>query len=255
MGGIAAIVNELTGANDAPQEAAQIQANAAQSAADLQYKQWLTTNEQMKPWREAGVGALNQLVSGTGEGGRFMKAPTMADLQIDPAYAFRTQEGRNQLLAAGAAAGNYGSGNMGVALEKFGQDYASNEYANAYNRYMGLQDTLYNRLAGIAGTGQATTQQVGALGANMASNVGNTLMQGANASAQGIYGNAQNMMNMTTNMSNQAMSGLGTYLKYQQQQNLYNQMQGYGQPYNYYSDYGAGGGAGAGATDYSFMSY
>lgn len=229
MGGIAALVSHMTGADEAPERAANVQANAAAQAAQLQNNQFWANYDRMTPWYNAGTRALDVLNQGLEPGGQFYKTmPTMEDLQMDPSYKWRMQEGVNALAASGAAAGNYGSGNMGVALQQFGQNLASTEYSNAYNRWVASRDTLYNRLAGISGTGQSTTTQMANLGAQNATNVGNLMMQGANATANGILGTA-NMWNTTaTNMSNQAMSGLGTYLKWRDQQNLYNQFGSYG---------------------------
>ena len=74
--------------------------------------------------------------------------------------------------------------------QRFGQDLASQEYQNAYNRYLtgfnaatGERNALYNRLAGVAGTGQTAASQIGAQGAAAASNIGNALM--SNAATQG----------------------------------------------------------------------
>lgn len=138
------------------------------------------------------------------------------------------------MTAGSAKAGNYGSGNLGTALTKYGQEMGSNEYANAYARWM----DLYNRLAGVSGTGQTTTQQVATMGANTATNMGNLIMAGGQAQASGLQG----WQNTFGGMQNQAMSGLGTYLKAQQQQNMMNQLQGTGQqsPYVNYEGYGMG---------------
>ena len=43
---------------------------------------------------------------------------------------------------------------------RFVQGLAAQEYGTAYNRYMQEQQAQYNRLAGLAGTGQTAVQQI-----------------------------------------------------------------------------------------------
>lgn len=93
---------------------------------------------------------------------------------MDPGYDFRKQEGINALAAAGAASGNYGSGNMGVALQDFGQNLASQEFQN-----------VYNRLAGMSGTGQVQSQAIGNMGVNTGNVMANYLNQAGQNIAQG----------------------------------------------------------------------
>jgi hypothetical protein len=69
---------------------------------------------------------------------------------------------------------------------RFGQDLAAGSRQNAFNEYLtgfnaqtGERNQLYNRYAGVAGTGQQATNQIGAQGANMASNIGNAYMSSA----------------------------------------------------------------------------
>lgn len=56
--------------------------------------------------------------------------------QKDPGYDFRMQEGQNAIESSAAARGGQLSGATLKALAKYGQDYASNEYQNAYGRYV-----------------------------------------------------------------------------------------------------------------------
>jgi hypothetical protein len=108
---------------------------------------------------------------------------------MDPGYAFRKQEGINALAAAGAASGNYGSGNMGVALQDFGQNLASQEFQN-----------VYNRLAGMSGTGQVQSQAIGGMGmntgnvmANYLNQAGQNIAQGQIASSNALTGGARDL--------------------------------------------------------------
>lgn len=134
----------------------------------------------------------------------------------DPAYAIRMAENIKGLDRSAAARGNLFSGAQAKALGRFTQDYASNEYANAYNRYTQNQADIYNKYANLAGIGQTAVQQVNSLGANSAANQGYYLMQGGNAAGQGYLNAQQARASGYTGMANSLNAGLTNYLTYQQ---------------------------------------
>jgi hypothetical protein len=112
-----------------------------------------------------------------------------SDFQKDPGYDFRMQEGQKALERSAAARGGLQSGGTMKALTRYGQDFASNEYQNAYNRFNNDRSNRFNRLSGIAGVGQAANSQIGQAGANYANQVGQNTMGAANAAgAAGIAG-------------------------------------------------------------------
>ena len=100
-------------------------------------------------------------------------------MAMDPGYQFRLSEGEKAINRASNAAGNRYSGATLKDLLRYGQDYASGEFGN-----------IYNRLAGVAGTGQAATQGLGALSQNYANNQANLITGAGNASAAGTIGSA-----------------------------------------------------------------
>ena len=133
---------------------------------------------------------------GTPEGyGSLLERFDMSKFEADPGYQFRQDEAQKAMERSMAAQGNtmggagYGSINPQVArsLEQQSQGLASQEYGSAYDRYNIDQTNTYNRLAGIAGMGQASTGQLSGAGQNYATNTGN--LQTGLASAQM---NAQN---------------------------------------------------------------
>jgi hypothetical protein len=151
-----------------------------------------------EPYTTAGAGATNQLAQLYGVSGDYTRMPTLEELQMDPGYAFRTKMGEQAMLNMARAGGTAGSGGALKASIRYGQEAGSQEYQNAYARFMenrlratqGLQN-LAGTGAGAAGTvsqlagtmgGQLSGNQFG-LGANlgtMASNTGNTIA--------GLYG-------------------------------------------------------------------
>lgn len=118
---------------------------------------------------------------------------------MDPGYEFRKQEGVNALAAAGAASGNYGSGNMGVALQDFGQNLASQEFQN-----------VYNRLAGMSGTGQVQSQAIGNMGVNTGNVMANYLNQAGQNIAQGQIAGANAMAGGVRDLE----KGIASYYMY-----------------------------------------
>ena len=211
IGWMAAAVagSALLGAS-ASRSAASTQANAANRAADLQMQQFERQVELQEPWRQAGITALNKLIPMSTEYTPF----GMKQFQQDPGYAFRMQEGMKALERSAAARGGLLSGGMLKGAQRYGQDLASQEYMNAFNRYQAERNAQLNPLQSLAGVGQTATNQLGQAGQTMAGNVGQALGAAAQARASGYIGGA-----------NALTQGLGTYLNYQQNQNLLNMLQ------------------------------
>jgi hypothetical protein len=190
----ASIVSGLFG-KDAAETAADAQVRAGEEANALQRYMFEQNRADLAPWRDTGKASLAQLAALMAPDGDLTRRFTMADFEADPGYQFRLAEGLKARERAGLRTGGIYGGPMIKGFERFGQDLASQEYGNAYNRFNQDQSTLYNRLAGLAGTGQTTAQQVAGLGANMAANVGNTIQGIGNARASGYIGGANALSN------------------------------------------------------------
>lgn len=210
----------LIGAS-ASRGAAKTQAAAADRAAELQQQQFERQVELQEPWRQAGMTALNKLVPMATQYTPF----GMQQFQADPGYAFRLGEGMKALERSAAARGGLLSGSTLKGAQRYGQDLASQEYMNAFNRYQTERNAQLNPLQSLAGLGQTSTQALGAAGQTYAGNVGNLMGQAAQARASGYVGGA-----------NALTGALGSYMNYSQGQNLLNQLRG-----------GGGGGYGYGA--------
>lgn len=179
---------------NAVENAAKMQANAAQQAANIGSQ---TSRAQMdlardifaqqtalnEPFRQGGVNALNRMQDLLGLSGN-RRAPgygslsknfTMADFQADPGYAFRMSEGLKALDRQAAARGGLISGAALKASQGYGQDLASQEYMNAFNRFQTNRTNLLNPLQAIAGTGQTATNTLSQAGQNMGTNVSNAM--------------------------------------------------------------------------------
>ena len=205
----AATIGSALIGSSAAKSAASTQADAANRAADLQMKQFERQVELQEPWRQAGITALNKLTPLATEYTPF----GMQQFQQDPGYAFRMQEGMKALERSAAARSKLLSGDMLKDAQRYGQDLASQEYMNAFNRYQAERNARLNPLQSLAGIGQTATNQLGQAGQTMASNVGQAMGAAAQARASGYIGGA-----------NALTQGLGTYLNYQQGQNYLNSM-------------------------------
>jgi hypothetical protein len=179
----------LLGAS-ASKSAANTQAAAADRSGELQERMFNRQVELQEPWRQAGMNALNRMQSGDVMG------------MMDPSYKFRLGEGMKALDRQAAARGGLISGGALKAAQRYGQDFASQEFGNAYNR-----------LAGLAGVGQTATGAIGNAAGAYGANAGNLMTGAAGARASGYVGGA-----------NALTSGLGQYMNYTQGQNLLNRL-------------------------------
>ena len=121
--------------------------------------------------------------------GTFLEKFTGQDIYRDPSYGFRLSEGEKLLRARQAAGGNRWGSQAMKDITNYGQEAASQEFGNAYSRFMQQKEQLYNRLSGIAGMGQGATSQAAGLGQSTASGMSGNISQGY-AGAGGNYANA-----------------------------------------------------------------
>lgn len=190
----ATVGSALIGSN-AASKAAKTSAAASDRAIDLQREMFERNIELNKPFREAGVNALNKLVPLT-EYQNF----GMDQFQADPGYAFRLSEGQKALDRQAAARGGLISGAALKAATRYGQEMGSQEFQNAFNRYGIERERRLAPLQSLAGVGQTTSQQLGAAGTGFANTAGNIGMNQANLagnaqmSRASTYGNAINQL-------------------------------------------------------------
>lgn len=175
---------------NAAKDAGKTQAAAAAAALAEQRRQYDQNREDLKPYREAGSTAIGQLSTGTADGGDFNRDFTAADFVKDPGYQFRMDEGRNAVEGSRAASTGIQNGRTLAELTRYGQNYASGEYSNAYNRFNNDRTTRFNRLGSIAGIGQTATNTGVAAGSNSVNNISDLTLEQANAKAAGRIGEA-----------------------------------------------------------------
>ena len=145
------------------------------------------------PYYQTGTAASNRLaelmgISGQASApgyGSLMRDFSMADYQQDPGYQFRLQEGLKQLGRQSAARGGALSGATLKGTQGYAQNLASQEYGDAYRRFMEQQQNRYNMLAGQQGVGYRAGGALADLSTGYGANMANIAMgQGAIDAAQ-----------------------------------------------------------------------
>jgi hypothetical protein len=159
----------------AAEQAAQTTGAASQAAIDLQRRMYEEGVARQQPWLKAGETALNKLVPLATQYTPF----GMSQFQADPGYGFRMSEGMKALERSAAARGGLLSGATLKGVQRYGQDLASQEYQNAFNRYQAEREARLNPLQSLAGVGQTTAHTLGSAGTSYGQNVGNALLNQA----------------------------------------------------------------------------
>lgn len=204
------IVGGVLGSS-ASKKAARTQEQLSREGLALQREMFEKQTALQEPFRQGGMTAQNQILQLLGIGGD-ANAPGYGSLaksfgtdqfQQDPGYAFRQSEGMKALERSAAARGGLLSGSAMKGIQRFGQDLASQEYQNAFNRYQVERAARLNPLQSLMGSGQSsanvmtgTAGQFGQTGANTLSNIGDIR-------ASGYVGSANALTN--------ALSGIGNY--------------------------------------------
>ena len=208
IGGAVSAGGALLGAgqiSSAARDAAELSSGAADRSTALQRQMYEQNQANLAPYLAAGRNALGRIDTGMAPGGEFSKSFSMDDFTADPGYGFRMSEGLKAMDRNAAARGGLISGAALKAGTRYGQDMASQEYTNAFNRYQTNRGNQLAPLQSLAGIGQTATNNLASVGSNYASNVGNIDTNAANvranagltsgagyASAYGAVGNALN---------------------------------------------------------------
>ena len=208
----------------AAKSAAGTQAAAADRATDAQERMFERQVELQEPFREAGLAGQNRLLELLGLGkdkkaqgfGKYASAefsPANFLANQDPGYAFRMSEGMKGLERSAAARGGLLSGSALKGIQRFGQDLASQEYQNAYNRFQTSRTNTLNPFASLAGVAQSSANTLGTAAGQLGGQIGSNIIGAGNAAAAGQIGSA-----------NAIASGLGQGVNFYQNQQFMNRL-------------------------------
>lgn len=160
-------------------------AQAAQQGTDAaiaeQRRQYDQTRTDQMPWLQAGTGALGQLGA--------LNSGDFSSFRSSPDYQYALDSSLGSLDRYAASRGAYNAGGTDADRMKLAGGLASQNYNN-----------YYNRIAGIAGLGQNSAQNLAGYGAGMANNISGQYNNLANAQASSY----QNQANAWGNFANQA---------------------------------------------------
>ena len=242
VGGVVAIGGAAIGAIGASKAAGK-QAAAAQKGIDAQERMFERQTELQEPFRQGGLAAQNQLMALLGiapapmpeapveydkrgniippqtptspqytvdtsspDFGLLTRSFGMDQFEADPGYAFRLSEGMKALERSAAARGGLLSGQTLKGATRYGQDMASQEYMNAFNRYQTERQARLNPLQSLMGAGQTATNQLagaaGQLGSGLAQSYGNL----GQAQASAYVGGTQAAMGGLNSIGNIAQN-------------------------------------------------
>jgi len=149
------LLGKITGADKAAREArrgAEAAAKATREASerDIAFREtlWGEQKELLKPFVDFGTGVMDEYAE---------KASTpmsIDDVYNDPGYQFGIDEGRKTYENSASSKGMALSGAQAKALTRYGNDYGSTKYSEAFNRRQKGLDNLYRMIntgAGAAG--------------------------------------------------------------------------------------------------------
>jgi hypothetical protein len=189
--------------SNAARDAAQTQADAAGRASAQEYAMFMQGREDLAPYRESGYTALKDIER--------MKpfflaqfGPDQFAQYLDPSMAFRQKIGTQATERMANVGGGAISGNTLRALTDYGQNLASTEYGNAFNRFQTERGNIYNTLANIAGMGQSAVNTGVNAGQNFASQMTGLTTGSAAAQAAGTVGSANAYSGALGNVGNMA---------------------------------------------------
>ena len=185
-------------AKSAAKKASKAQVQASQDANAAQQRMFEEQKALQEPFRQAGLTAQDQIMQLLGIGGdktaagygSLGKAFGASDFEQDPGYAFRQAEGMKALERSAAARGNLLSGSTMKGVQRFGQDLASQEYQNAFNRYQIERSAKLNPLQSLMGSGQSATNVMTGAAGQMGQNEASNIYNAGQARASGYIGQA-----------------------------------------------------------------
>jgi hypothetical protein len=188
---------------NAAKSAARTQAAAADRAMAQEREMYDIARGDLAPYRELGYTALgdieNRIPFFTSQFG-----DEQLRQYLDPSMDFRRRLGEQTTARMLNVGGGAISGNTLRGLEEFGQNLASTEYGNAFNRFQNERTNIYNTLANIAGMGQQSVNTGVQAGQNFAGQQTGLLTGQAAAQAAGQVGAANAISGGIGNVGNMA---------------------------------------------------
>lgn len=231
---------------DAAEQSIAAQERAAAESIAAQERMFQRQVELQEPFRQTGLTAQNRMLTllglsgGTASSdfGRYARDFSESDFKTDPGYGFRLSEGMKALERSAAARGGLLSGATIKGAIRFGQDTASSEYMNAFNRYQTNRFNQLNPLQSLMGAGQSSANVLSNAAGQTGAGLGSTYMSLGQGMSNIYMGRGQGVASAQlaggaarasgyASMANSFNSGLSTAANLNMQAPVYNAMTGY----------------------------
>ncbi|EMN9778765.1 hypothetical protein P5778_003826 [Acinetobacter baumannii] len=186
---------------NAANQAAQAQTESSQAAIDEQKRQFDAIQELMKPYVNAGTGALAGQQDLLGLNGAAKQQAAIDSINNSQAMQTYMQQGENAILQNASATGGLRGGNTQSALSQFRPQLLNQ-----------LINQQYQNLGGLTSIGQNAAAGVGNAGMQSASNIGNLLQQVGAAQAGNALAQGQASANQWAGIGNLVGQLGGAYL-------------------------------------------
>ena len=195
--------------SDAAKDAAKAQTKATKATIAAQERALERQIGLQEPFRETGVNALADY----GTASQYTPFG-MAQFQADPGYQFRMSEGLKALERSAASRGLLESGGTLKDITRFGQDLASQEYTNAFQRYLTERQARLQPLEYRIGIGTtATTGQAANIGST-AGTIGGLMMGAGDVRAAQAMRQGDITANLFSGLGGLAKQGAEAYGQY-----------------------------------------
>ncbi|HFX6520021.1 TPA: hypothetical protein ACIFEI_003749 [Acinetobacter nosocomialis] len=176
---------------NAANQAAQAQTESSQAAIDEQKRQFDAIQELMKPYVNAGTGALAGQQDLLGLNGAAKQQAAIDSINNSQAMQTYMQQGENAILQNASATGGLRGGNTQSALSQFRPQLLNQ-----------LINQQYQNLGGLTSIGQNAAAGVGNAGMQSANNIGNLLQQSGAAQAGNALAQGQATANQWAGIGN-----------------------------------------------------
>ena len=193
--GGATLVSGLAQANTA-KSAAETQSQAADAGINETRRQFDKVQELLKPYTDAGAGAIGQQEALLGLSGPEAQQAAISSIEGGAQFQTLAKQGEEAILQNASATGGLRGGDTQSALAEFRPTLLN-----------GLIDQQFNRLGQVGQIGQASAAGVGNAASGAGANIATLLGEAGAAKAGGQLGVAAGISQIPTAIT----SGLGLY--------------------------------------------
>lgn len=147
-------------AENAANTAAGAQTQSSQAQIEESRRQFNAIQELLKPYTQAGTGALAGQQALLGLSGADAQRQAISGIESSPQMQALTQQGENALLQNASATGGLRGGNLQAALAKFRPQLLSQLIQQQYTNLGGLTSVGQNAAAGVGNAGMTSSGQI-----------------------------------------------------------------------------------------------